>query len=93
MLDFEGGVLSHAQTEAAGHARQPEGLEAELLDLLGHGVAGSLVQLHLGGRVLVEPGEGLQHVEDQCVAPELEAELNQGRGHGPDDLELVSEIK
>ena len=90
MLDFEGRVLSHAQTEPTGHTRQPEGLEAELLDLLGHGVAGALVQLHLGGRVLVEPGEGLEHVEDHHVAPELEAELHQGRGHGSDDLELVS---
>ena len=76
MLDFEGGVLSHAKTETTGHARQPKRLEAKLLDLLGYGVAGALVQLHLGGRVLVEPGKGLQHVEDQRVAPELEAELH-----------------
>ena len=68
----------------------PERLEAELLDLLDHGVPRALVQLHLPPRVLVQPGEGLEHVEDQHVAPELEAELHQGRGHCSDDLELVS---
>ena len=91
MLDFEGRVLSHTETEATGHPWQPEGLEAELLNLLGHRVPGTLVQLHLGGRVLVEPGQGLQHVEDHHVASKLEAELHQGRGHCSYYLELVSE--
>ena len=48
---------------------------------------------HLGLGGLVEPGECLQHVEDEHVAAKLEAELAQGRGHRPHDLELVSEIE
>ena len=48
---------------------------------------------HLGLGGLVEPGECLQHVEDEHVAAELEAELAQGRGHRSHDLELISEIR
>ena len=48
---------------------------------------------HLGLGGLVEPGKCLQHVEDEHVAAKLEAELAQGRGHRPHDLELVSEIE
>ena len=48
---------------------------------------------HLGLGGLVEPGECLQHVEDEHVAAKLEAELAQGRGHRAHDLELVSEIE
>ena len=48
---------------------------------------------HLGLGGLVEPGERLQHVEDEHVAAELEAELAQGRGHRSHNLELVSEIR
>ena len=48
VLDLEGGVLGDAEAQPARHTRHPERTEAELLDLLVHGVPCALVQPHLG---------------------------------------------